>query len=308
MKKIIVFGNQQIALDCIKILINIKDVNLLAVVGCKTKQDISVGYPSIKEYCARNNILYYNPEKLDENFLKVIKILKPDLCFSIFSKKYFSQNYLSMPPMGFINVHASLLPKYRGPTPVIWALVNNEDKVGITLHYLDKEIDTGDIIGQSEIKVPKNISGYDLKPIITKKGVQLFKRELPLILKGTNKRVKQNHANATYYGQYSSELKIINWFLPVKNISRQVQALTKPYDGTKAFILDKELLIWKAKVIRYSKKKLSGPGKIIKVYTDGKFIVSGVDGHLLIEDYQWLSALENEPSKYIKVGNKFKLY
>ena len=103
----------------------------MAVVGCESKQDELFGYPSVEEYCQKNGISYYNPNGLDNQFLELIKNLKPDLCFSLYYRNIFSPSYISIPPMGFINIHPSLLPKYRGPIPTFWALLNNEKKTDI---------------------------------------------------------------------------------------------------------------------------------------------------------------------------------
>lgn len=306
MKKIIVFGNQQIAIDCIKILINTKDVNLLAVVGCERERDSMFGYPSLKKFCQENNIVYYNPEKLNSQFLEIIKGLKPNICFSIYYRNIFSPDYISVPSMGFINIHPSLLPKYRGPIPTFWALLNNEKKVGVTLHYMDSGIDTGDIIAHIDYEIPKEITGYELNNLLIEKGVRLFKKQLPLILKSENKRVKQTHEIATYFGPFNQKLRTINWYLPVEQINRLIQALTKPYGGAKASIIYKEIIFWKAQIVEYSKEKLSGPGKIVKVQND-EFMVSGVDGFLMIKDFEILKISKINKDKYIKIGTSFNL-
>lgn len=307
MKKIIVFGNQQIAIDCIKILTNTRDTNLLAVVGCERERDSVFGYPSLKKFCQENNIVYYNPEKLNSQFLEIIKGLKPDICFSIYYRNIFSPDYISVPSMGFINIHPSLLPKYRGSVPTFWAFLNNEKEIGTTMHYVNSGIDSGDIIAQIDCEIPKEITGYELNDLLIEKGVELFSKQLPLILKNENKRIKQNHVNATYFGPFSQKLRTINWYLSVEEINRQIQALTKPYSGAKASIIDKDILFWKAQVIEYSKEKLSGPGKIIKVQND-EFIVSGVDGFLMIKDFEILETSKSNKDKYIKIGNSFNLF
>lgn len=308
MKKIIIFGNQQICIDCIGILNRLhKLVEIAAVVGCETHEDRNIGYPSLTEYCNKKNILFYNPIKLDKNFLDIIRKHEPDICFSIYYRNIFGPEFLRIPSMGFINFHSSLLPKYRGRTPTLWALLNNEDTVGITLHYVDTGIDTGDIIAQSEYKIPNNMSGYDLNSIIMKKGVELFGQQLHLILKGRNKRIKQNHDMASYYGQFIPQMRIINWYLPVVRIQRQIQALTKPYQGAKTMLSDMEVIIWKAQIINHTKKILSGPGKIIKIYKNKTFIVTGVDGHLLITDYVIPNLAKDQLSGYIAAKKRFAL-
>lgn len=306
MVKIVVFGNQHILIESIKILFEIKDVNLVAVVGCENEQDKMFGYSSVKEFCQKNSIPYYNPRKLDNQFLNLFAILNPDLCFSIYYRNIFTPDFISIPSMGFINIHPSLLPKYRGPVPTLWALLNNDKKTGVTLHYIDSGIDTGDIIAQDDYDIPKQITGYDLHVALMEKGIQLFKRQLPLILKNKNKRTKQNHGNATYFGSFNQRLRIINWYVPVEKVNRKIQVLTKPYSGAKSVILDKEIVLWEAKIVTHSKQKLSGPGKIIMA-KGREFVVSGVDGFLLIKNFELVDVSKKSENKYIKVGNSFNL-
>ena len=307
MKKVVVFGNQQIALDCVSYLRKDTKVNLVSVVGCESAKDKEVGYPSLRNHCRKMDVLFYNPPKLDSNFFKLFKSWKPDLCFSIYYRNIFKNNYLSAPPMGFINIHPSLLPKYRGPVPVLWAVFNNEARIGVTLHYIDKGIDSGDIITQASIKVPKNATGHELNSLVSKKGFELFKRQFPLILAGKNKREKQDHSQATYYGPFKSELAEINWFLPTAQVVKRIKMFTKPYKGASASLFSKRMLIWSAKVVNLSKKRLTGPGKIIKVNKDRSFVVSGIDGYVLVDDYEVLERKTNV-NKIIKSGNRFDLF
>lgn len=299
MKKVIVFGNQQIAIECIEILRDTKDVNLLAVVGCERKRDDALGYPSLKKFCQKNNINYYNPEKLNDKFLQIVRRLKPDICFSIYYRNIFSPDYISIPPMGFINIHPGLLPKYRGSVPTLWALLNNEEEIGSTIHYIDQGIDSGDIIAQVKYKIPKNITGFKLNNIMAKKGTDLFKKNLPLILEGKNKRFKQDKSLATYYGPFNQNLKKINWSLPIIKIKRQVQAFTKPYAGARSFILGEELIIWEVEILK-KYKNTSETGRIVEVRNNG-IVVSGVDGFLLIKDFELVNS--QNIKKYITIGN-----
>lgn len=308
MKKIVIFGGQQITIDCLEILRRNKQVKIIAVVGCERKEDRIYGYPSIKDYCQKNHLLFFQPDKLDKNFLKLFKNMDPDLALSLYYRSVFQKSFLSVPPMGFINIHPSLLPKYRGPVPSLWALLNNEKVTGVTLNYIDEGIDTGDIIEQITFKIPGSITGFELNNKLMKAGVKLFHEQLPLILSERNKRIKQDNSQATYFGPFHSDLRKINWFSPTEKIIRQILAFTKPYSGAIAYILEKEIIIWKARKISLSKQTLSGPGKIVRVLKDNQFIVFGVNGCLLIKDFEIIGIPKNTYHRYIKIGNRFALW
>lgn len=306
-KKVVVFGNQQITIDCINLLKQNQSVDLLAVIGCEKPRDKDFGYPSLKQYCEKEKILFFHPNKLDVAFLKLLKDLKPDICFSIYYRKIFPASYIQVPPMGFINIHSGVLPQYRGSIPTFWALYNNEKEVGITLHFIDGGIDTGDIIAQSRYKIPKNITGFKLHNKIMKLGVQLLSSNLPDILEGSNLRIKQKHSDSTYFGRFNDTLRLIDWSLPVEQIESKIRALTRPYIGAKSFIFDKEVIFWKVRIMHLRGRKLLSPGKIEAVRHNGQFIVEGTNGFLLVTDFEIVDASKIRYTDLIQKGNEFKL-
>lgn len=272
-KKVVVFGNQEIAVDCINLLIKNPNINLLAVIGCEKPEDVNFGYPSLEQFCTKEGITLFSLNKLGAVFLGLLKDFKQDICFSIYYRKIFPPSYIPVPPLGFINIHSSLLPKYRGSVPTLWALCNREKEAGITLHHIDKGIDTGDIIAQSRYKIPKNITGFTFHKKIMKLGVQLFSSNLPSILEGKNLKIKQKHSKGTYFGKFDDTLRFIDWLLPIEQIEAKIRALTKPYIGVKSFIYDKEVIFWKVHIVPLKGYKLRSPGKIEAVSRNGQFIV-----------------------------------
>lgn len=284
MKKIVIFGNQQAAIDCTGWLLKRRDVQVIAFVGCERAQDKQYGYPSTRFFCEKNKIPFFEPSVLDDAFYKLFKSWKPDVCLSIYYRRIFNERYLSVPPMGFMNMHPSLLPKYRGSMPTLWALFNNEKKVGTTLHYIDRYIDTGDIIAQKIYSVPPMITGYILHKNLMHLGFQLFKEIFPRFLKGKIDSIKQNHREGTYYSSYNESLRFIDWLSPSERILSRIRTLTRPYAGAVAKVLGNDIIFWGAGKYTLSKKNLRGPGKIIKVFKNGHFVVSTIDGFIKITD------------------------
>lgn len=303
MKNVIVFGTQRIAIDCIKFLKNSKDINLLCVIGSENESDKLYGYHSISEFCRKENLKYYSYEKLDVPFIYSLKKLDPVFCFSFYYRKIFKEQLITLPSEGFINIHPSLLPKYRGPVPSMWALLNGDFETGVTLHNIDKGIDSGDIIAQKKVKIDSTISGFELNNKLMEEGSRLFEKTLPLILSNRVKRVKQNHKDATYYGAFKPAVLQINWFDKSEKIYNRVRTFKKPYLGARATVAGKEVVFWSSEIISYPKTNLGGPGKIVKVNPDHSFIVSTVDGHLFIKEYEFKGKESFE--KYIYPGNVF---
>jgi len=305
MVKVVVFGNQQIAIDCIKLLKKHKNVQILAIVGCEKKGDKNYGYPSLKNFSKNNSFKFYQPAKLDQRFLRKFKKLKPDLAFSIYFRKLFKPDFINIPKMGFINLHSSPLPKYRGPAPTLWALLNDEQYGGFTIHYIDQGIDSGDIIAQTKFEIPHNITGYELNSLAIKKGYQLFKKNLKNILSSRNSRKKQNNKEVSYFGYFNPSIRNIDWFLPAKSIYNRIRALSPPYPGATAKIKGQKIIIASAKITRANITIPRGPGIILRTYSNGDFLVSTVDGSLKITSHHTIT--QNRADLKISSGDRFRI-
>ncbi len=304
MKNVIVFGNQKIAIDCIKTLQNSKEVNLLCIVGSENESDRVFGYSSISDYCRKKNLKYYNAEEFDSSIIKSLRKLNPSFCFSFYHRKIFKKEYIDIPSEGFINIHPSLLPKYRGPVPSMWALLNGDFLTGVTIHYIDEGIDSGDIIAQERVKIDSSISGFELHNKLMEEGIKLFKKILPVIISGKVKRRKQKHKDATYYGSFKPSIQYIDWYTQAKDIYNKVRTFKRPYLGARGVINGEEIVIWSVENIPFLKRGLSGPGKIVRVNNDETFIVSTVDGYLLIKEYEFKKQ-NLDMDKYICVNSVF---
>lgn len=307
MLKVIIFGNQQICVDCISVLNKNANIEVSCVVGSELERDIKFGYGSVRDFCRSKKIKFYNPEILDQNFLNEIKKYNADLCFSVYFRKILNQNYIDYPKMGFINMHPSLLPSYRGPAPTMWALIKGERMTGMTMHYIDVGIDTGDIIAQKKINIPRGITGFELNTLVMNKGVELFKEQLPKIINKKNKRIKQNHKIATYFGSFVPSVAQIQWFDNKDTIQNRVNALTRPYNGAVASLKGEKVIFWKIKILQSILKGSGGPGKIIAKSEDGSFIVRTVDGFIKVIDYEIFSTNKNIKSQFIRVGDRFEV-
>jgi methionyl-tRNA formyltransferase len=297
-KKVIVFGNQQIAIDGITILQSHPNVELMFVVGCETKEDLKRGYSSVKKFCKTNGVSYFQPEKLDDAFLQKLLSYRPDFCFSLYYRHILKRGYIALPKDGFFNIHPSLLPKYRGPAPTMWMLLNNEAYAGMTLHVIDEGIDTGDIVGQVRFLMPKEITGFELNNLAMLKGIELFEKHIEKIIAKKNKRIKQINSQATYYGQFRPKLLDVDWTKGAKAIVSQTRAFAAPYSGARVYIKGETVIVWSARYFGRPTKNFKGPGRVVKV-DKHSFIVTTVDALLEITKY--------ETHATISIGSKFDI-
>ena len=180
-KKIIVFGCQQIAVDCIDNIVK-KGGQIAAIVTYELPMDKVYGYASVYDIAKKYKIPIYEPEKINKQFIAQVKRIKPDLILSIYYRKILPKTLIEIPKLGCVNIHPSLLPYYRGPIPTVWALLNGESKIGVTIHYIDEGIDTGPIIDQKELIIKDSYTGFDLNNKIMREGYKLLMKNLKAIL------------------------------------------------------------------------------------------------------------------------------
>ncbi len=301
-KKIIVFGCQQIAVDCIRDIIKMGG-QIVAIITYELPLDKVYGYASVRDIAKKNKIPLYELEKIDEKFINIIKEINPDLILSIYYRKIFPKELIKIPKLGCVNIHPSFLPYYRGPIPTFWALLNGESECGVTIHYIDEGIDTGPIIDQEKISIKDYYTGFILNNKAMKVGHKMLMKNIKKILSGKIKAKPQRKNSGSYYGPFDNRLRLIDRYKSSKGIYDQIRTMTKPYMGCLSTILNKDLIIWKAKMVNSKTHTVIKPGKILKVYKNGGFLVSTTDGCVKITDYEILKTKRNK-NYYIKKGRK----
>ena len=226
--KVIFMGTPEFSLNVLSMLI--ENTNVIAVV---TQPDKIVGknkeksFTPIKKLALEHNILVLQPEKIRKEYDEIIN-LKPDLIVTCAYGQIIPEVILSCPRLGCINVHASLLPRLRGGSPLHHAIIDGYDKTGVTIMYMDKGMDTGDIITQSEIDILKTDTVGTIHDKLSLLGSELLLKTLPSIIQGTNPRIKQNDKEATYCHNISHEEEIIDFNKKSIEIFNQVRGMN-PY-------------------------------------------------------------------------------
>ena len=234
--KVIFMGTPEFSLNVLSMLIN--NTNVIAVV---TQPDKIVGrgseksFTPIKRLALEHNILVLQPEKIRKEYEDIVS-LKPDLIVTCAYGQIIPEEILSCPKLGCINVHASLLPKLRGGSPLHHAIIDGYDKTGVTIMYMDKGMDTGDIITKSEIPILDSDTVGTIHDKLSVLGSKLLLDTLPSIISGTNSRIKQDDSQATYCHNITHEEEIINFNKDCRTIFNLVRGLN-PYPVS-SFTLD----------------------------------------------------------------------
>ncbi len=200
------------------------------VIGVVTQPDKEVGrhhemsYSPIKKVALEHNIEVYQPTKIRKEFEPIIN-KKADIIITCAYGQIIPEVILENPRLGCINVHASLLPRLRGGAPLHHALIDGEEKTGITIMYMDKDMDTGDIISTKEYVIKDTDNVGTLHDTLSVMGRDLLLETLPSIINGTNKRLPQDHSKATFAWNIKREEEHIDFNKTAKEVYNQVRGL-----------------------------------------------------------------------------------
>ena len=303
-KKIIIFGCQKITVDIFQFLLKDKNIEISLIVTYETLSDISKGQKSLIDIAKKNKIPTLNPNEIDKSLIDNIKKISPDIIISCYYRKIFPSELILIPRLGIVNIHPSLLPEFRGPVPTAWAILNDKKITGVTIHKIEKEIDTGDIYAQSKFKIGKNETGYELHLRSMQEGLYLFKKIFKSLISGKLK-TKPQKKGGSYYGILKLDTRI-NWSMSAKYIKNFVRVMALPYSPAYTRLNNKYFFINKCSIYKNKDYIIKSPGKILKIYKKNKIVVSCSDGAILIENYDVYPPLTNlEKKLFLREGRLF---
>ena len=302
--RIVFMGTPDIAAGCLQKLIDDK----FEIIGVVTQPDKpqnrgkKLGMPPVKELALKYDLPVYQPLKArDEEFVKTLEELNPDVIVVVAFGQILPKSILDIPKLGCINVHVSLLPKYRGAAPINWVIINGEEKTGVTTMYMDEGLDTGDMILTEEFDLDDEITAGELHDKMTVIGAQTLVKTLDLIEKRTAPRIPQNHDEFTYAPMMKKTLGHIDWNKTAREIHNLARGVN-PWPGAYTIYNDVTMKVWKTKVLDQDSDKT--PGTILEVDKDG-IKVSTKDKIVLIEEIQMPGKKRVQVSEYIK-GNSIE--
>lgn len=241
----------------------------------------------VKEAALELGLPVYQPKKVrDPEFLEVLRELAPEVIVVVAFGQMIPQSILDLPPYGCINVHASLLPKYRGAAPIQWAVIDGESESGVTIMKMDTGLDTGDMITKVVVPIEKDETGGSLFDKLSEAGAKLLVDTLPSLADGTAVYEKQPEESPTpYAAMIQKQLGNIDWKRPAVEIERLIRGLN-PWPSAFTKLNGKTLKIWSARVLDESEKDAAAvPGTILRADEQG-FCVKTGQGILNITELQ----------------------
>jgi methionyl-tRNA formyltransferase len=273
------------------------------VIGVVTQPDKQKGrgqamsFPPVKELALKYGLTIYQPNKVKEaEFLQTMQDLAPEVIIVAAFGQLLPKALLDIPPYGCINVHASLLPKYRGAAPIQYSILEGEKETGITIMYMDVGLDTGDMILQAKTPITPEETGGSLHDKLAVIGADLLIEALKKIQDGTAVREPQDNEKATHVRMLDKEMGKLDFNHPAVKLERLIRGLN-PWPSAYTFLDGKTLKLWQAAVEQVLPTEISAnpletagtasanPGEVIEIRKDSFVVMTG-EGTLVIKELQ----------------------
>ncbi|MCL6518959.1 MAG: methionyl-tRNA formyltransferase [Armatimonadetes bacterium] len=307
--RILFMGTSKFAVPTLQALLNSRH----EVIGVVTQPDRpkgrgrEVSMSPVKEVALEAGVPIYQPEKVrDENFIKLVEELSPDVIVVAAFGQILPQKLLDIPKYGSINVHASLLPKYRGAAPVHHALFEGETKTGVTTMLMDAGLDTGPILLQREVEILPEDNEGTLEERLANIGAELLIKTLDGLEQGRIQPKPQDHSLATHAPSVKKEDCEIQWAQPADKIVNRIRGCT-PRPGAYTYFEGSPLKIWLCR--RLDRDMEASPGEIIEVSKEGIVVGTGDGAVLLVEvqpeNRRRMTAAEFARGRHITAGMRF---
>ncbi len=275
---VVFMGTPEFAVPTLDILIK-KKFNILKVYTQppkKSKRGQKINSSPIENFCKKNKINFGNPASLDnEDEFNIFKKLLPDIVIVVAYGQIIPKNFLTKTKFGFINIHGSLLPKWRGAAPIQRAIMNGDKKIGISIMKIEEKLDSGPVLMSKELELDQNKTFGEIEEQLSIEGANLLIESLKLIKTGNSKFINQNHSESTYAKKIEKNETKINWNLNANKVLRHIHGLS-PNPGA-WFQYKKE----RFKVLRV--KISSKNGKAGLVIDDNLTIACNLDSIQILE-------------------------
>jgi methionyl-tRNA formyltransferase len=243
MSTAVVFAYHNVGVRCLSVLLA-HGVNVALVVTHRDNPKETIWFDSVAELASLHGIPVITPDNPNtEEIIGQVRALQPDFFFSFYYREMLKRDLLEIPKNGALNMHGSLLPKYRGRVPVNWAIIHGETETGATLHYMTEKPDNGDMVAQQAVPILPDDTALQVFQKVTVAAEIALNGVLPALLAGVAPAVKQDLSKGAYFGGRKAEDGIIDWAQPARSIHNLVRAVAPPYPGATTQLLGKPMRI-----------------------------------------------------------------
>ena len=301
--KVVFMGTPDFSVPVLQSLIDNYDVVLVVSQPDKrVGRHMELRNTPVKELALKYNIEVFQPVKIREDYQRILD-LEPDIIITCAYGQIIPKEILDCPKYGCINVHASLLPKYRGGAPIHWSIINGDKKTGITIMYMDVGMDTGDIISQEAIDILDDDNLESVHDKLSVLGSKLLIDTLPSIFDGTNDRLRQNEDEVTFAYNIKREEEHIDFNKTSRDVFNLIRGLS-PVPSSNAIVDNEEMKILESKI--YDKNYSGKCGEIVDVTKEG-IVVKTLDGSIILTKIKPFGKKLMDANSYVNGIGKEKI-
>lgn len=265
MSRAVVFAYHNVGCRCLSVLLA-HGVDVALVVTHRDNPKETIWFESVTALAALHGIPVITPDNPNiPEVVEQIRALQPDFFFSFYYREMLKRDLLVLPKKGALNMHGSLLPKYRGRVPVNWAIIHGETETGSTLHYMTEKPDNGDIVSQQAVPILPNDTALQVFQKVTVAAEMALNNCLPDLLAGCAKALKQDLSKGGYFGGRKAEDGVIDWSQSAVAIHNLVRAVAPPYPGATTQLMGKSMRIMQTLV----SKNNASPNKRPVFFVEG---------------------------------------
>ncbi len=297
---VVFFGDGLWATKCLQRLLH-EGHRIRAVVLRRQPSDSTLG-----NLAQQYDIPLHKPTRVNTpEFVDWLRSLRPDLNVSVSYDQILRQPVLSSAPMGCINCHAGKLPHYRGRNVINWAVINNESEIGLTVHYIDEGIDTGDIIVQRMLPIDWEDTYGSVLVKVQEVFPDLLIEALQRMAQKSEHRQPQQHHTGTYFSKRMPGDEWIDWHDTSLQLYNKIRAITHPGPGCKTVVNGRTLIIWRARYDRAWPKYIATPGEVVGCTPGHGVRVKTGDSTILLDCVQFEATIEAEHIPNFRIGTRF---
>lgn len=270
----VVFGYGDVGVRCTQVLLA-KGIAVSLIVTHEDDPSERRWYSSLAEFAASHGLPCITPANADDRLLYRLHSLAPDFVFSFYYRQLLPAAILAMAKRGALNMHGSLLPRFRGRAPVNWAVLRGATESGATLHYMVPRADAGDIVDQQAVSIGEDETALDVFRKIASAAEIVLERSLPGLIAGTARRIPQDLSRGEYCGRRRPEDGRIDWSRPAREIHNLVRAVAPPFPGAFADFGGERWMVTRTRVL----PALAADAKRLTLQAqDGLCVVTCADG------------------------------
>lgn len=284
----VVFAYHDVGVDCLKALLA-AGIQIDLVVTHEDDPNENVWFGSVSKLCAEKHIPYVTPSATElPSLIPQLQTLHPDYIFSFYYRNMIPAEILACAKIAALNMHGSLLPKYRGRAPVNWAILHGETKTGATLHVMEMKPDAGDIVGQAEVNIGPDETATDVFAKVSQAAVIVMNTVLPQLIQGNVPRSANPLSQGSYFGGRKPADGQIRWEQTAFQVHNLVRAVAPPYPGAFTDWQGQTMIVARSSLIGPFPEKLDLGARGIQVVDNRVFGICG--DHTVIEILEWFPA------------------